>query len=217
MTVAAPIRTSTPPYLPTKDNYTPTHPGVFHIQFADEGEFNSCLKLDKAFNKGDTIAQIKGTTPGAKAYSSVQVRPDPPVPNFDNDETTNDQPRHIELMSDLLYVNHSCEPNVAFDVRGQPQDWKVVALKDLDVGDVLTFNYVSTEWCMQQPFVCQCRSRSCLGTITGAKGVAEDVLSKYFINDHILAMKAHQIAVASNKQPSAFVATTERADKLQRI
>jgi hypothetical protein len=40
-------RRSSPPYLPTKDNYTPTHPDCFHIQFADEGEFNSCLKTER--------------------------------------------------------------------------------------------------------------------------------------------------------------------------
>lgn len=44
MTVALPRR-STPPYLPTKENYNPTHPDRFRIQFADEGEFNSCLKV----------------------------------------------------------------------------------------------------------------------------------------------------------------------------
>lgn len=40
-------RRSSPPYLPTKDNYTPTHPDCFRIQFAEEGEFNSCLKTER--------------------------------------------------------------------------------------------------------------------------------------------------------------------------
>ncbi|KAK4049527.1 hypothetical protein OIV83_004024 [Microbotryomycetes sp. JL201] len=220
MTVSPP-RTFTPPFLPKKDTYTPTHPGVFHIQFADEGEFNSCLKLDKAFKKGDTIAEIKGTQPGTKGksctYSTVQVLPDPPVPNFKVEDES--QPRHIELMSDLLYVNHSCDPNVAFDVRGSPGDWKVAALKDLDVGDVLTFAYFSSEWHMDQPFVCQCGSEKCLGTIRGAEHIEQDVLSKsvetYFVNDHILAMKAHQIATASGKTASTFVPSNKPATELQ--
>ncbi|KAM0786625.1 hypothetical protein ACM66B_002077 [Microbotryomycetes sp. NB124-2] len=212
MTVSQP-RTFTPPFLPQKDTYTPTHPGVFHIQFADEGEFNSCLKLDRAFKKGDTIAKIEGTQPGTKAYSTVQVLPDPPVPNFHVADES--QPRHVELMSDLLYVNHSCDPNVAFDVRGSPSEWKVTALKDLSEGQVLTFAYFSSEWHMEQPFVCQCGSNKCLGTIRGAKDLSEDVLSRYFVNDHILAMKAHQTASASGKTASMFAPTTKSAAEAQ--
>lgn len=40
-------RRSTPPYLPNKLDYKPTHPESFLIQFADEGEFNSCLKTQR--------------------------------------------------------------------------------------------------------------------------------------------------------------------------
>lgn len=44
----------------------------------------------------------------------------------------------MELNSDLLYVNHSCDPNVAFDVpNGGP--WKVRALSDLPAGTVSKF------------------------------------------------------------------------------
>jgi hypothetical protein len=61
----------------------------------------------------------------------VQVLADPPIA-ASQDPT---QTRHIELNSDLLYVNHSCNPNVAFEV---PQDgkWCVRALKDLPTGTV---------------------------------------------------------------------------------
>lgn len=38
--------TISPPYLPTKATYKPTHPDLFLIQFA-EGDFNSCLITQK--------------------------------------------------------------------------------------------------------------------------------------------------------------------------
>ncbi len=48
---------------------------------------------------------------------------------------------HIELNSDLLYCNHSCDPNVAF-VIGDARDkstWKARAEKEIKKGDILTF------------------------------------------------------------------------------
>lgn len=71
------------------------------------------------------------------------------------------QEDHIELNSSLLYTNHSCRPNVAFQVLtpGEPtnkDDWKVVALREIRKGETLSFFYPSTEWEMDRPFDCQC-------------------------------------------------------------
>lgn len=82
---------------------------------------------------------------------------------------------------------------------------------------ILTFAYFSTEWDMDQPFHCLCKTERCLGTIQGAKHIEQGVLDgcarlpllapppparslplncslarRYFVNDHILAMKALQ-------------------------
>jgi len=38
---------------------------------------------------------------------------------------------------------------------------------------------------MAQPFDCFCRSKECLGTISGAKDIPRQVLRKYFLNQHI--------------------------------
>jgi SET domain-containing protein len=45
--------------------------------------------------------------------------------------------RHIELNSELVYINHSCDPTVIFDVKNN----KLVAAKDINVGDEFTFFY----------------------------------------------------------------------------
>ncbi|GAA5822002.1 hypothetical protein JCM3770_001628 [Rhodotorula araucariae] len=203
-----------PPYLPDRRDYKPTHPSLFRIEFGPEGEeFGSCLRAEKAYKKGDVLCPIRGTLPGTKAYSSVQVLPDPPLPpssrvaascpaTFSTDAPAGTR-RHIELNSDLLYVNHSCDPNVVFDVNGREAEdgeedpsgawagrWKVRAERDIAQGEILTFAYFSTEWDMDQPFHCLCKTARCLGTIQGAKHIEQSVLDGYFINDHILAMKA---------------------------
>ncbi|KAL8283758.1 hypothetical protein RQP46_005553 [Phenoliferia psychrophenolica] len=182
----------TPPFLAMKDNYKPTHPDVFLVHFGSEEDYSSCLILQKDFAAGEMIAPIVNTIPGIKKYSSVQVAADPPIGDVDADEAS--RPRHIELMSDLLYVNHSCDPNVAFEVPASG-DWKVTALKDLKKGD--TFAYFSTEWSMDQPFHCLCGTPRCIGEVRGAESIPAEVLAKYKLNDHIIALKAHQTGTSA--------------------
>ncbi|GAA6028513.1 hypothetical protein JCM8097_007258 [Rhodosporidiobolus ruineniae] len=212
-----------PPYLPDRYDYRPTHPGLVKVEFGPEGEeFGSCLRAERSFRAGETLCPIRNTLPGLKAYSSVQVLPDPPLPPSPSlpssyssapgtaTPTSRLSPtarRHIELNSDLLYVNHSCDPNVVFDVNGveagpEEEDesgrwegrWRVRAEKDIAKGEILTFAYFSTEWDMDQPFSCLCGTERCLGTICGAKDIEPAVLDQYFVNNHIKAMKAHQLA-----------------------
>ncbi|GAA5933432.1 uncharacterized protein JCM15063_001312 [Sporobolomyces koalae] len=245
MTVsAAPKTQKAPPYLPDRHNYQATHAGLVHVEFGQEGEeFNSCLKTDKAFKAGETICTICNTLSGEKAYSSVQVLPDPPLPTSFTPATSlpptyhsqNPPPRrHIELNSDLLYVNHSCDPNVVFDVNGREAEkgerdesgqwqgrWRVRAIKDIAEGEILTFAYFSTEWDMDQPFSCLCNTSKCLGTIRGAKDIPAETLEGYFINDHIKAMKAFQahqaqptkIATGSTVSPPPVEARSPQAVK----
>ena len=118
---------------------------------------------------GAIFARITTATPATCAYSSVQASRD----------------LHIELNSDLVYTNHSCRPNLIFDM----QKWEVrvnPALKaGLKAGDELTFFYPSTEWHMSQPLDCRCQEKQCLGRITGAKDMPNEVLSQYWLNPHI--------------------------------
>lgn len=59
---------------------------------------------------GDTITKIEGITKGvAKRYTSVQSGPN----------------EHFELNSDLVFMNHSCDPNVHMSV----DKMEIVALK----------------------------------------------------------------------------------------
>lgn len=106
--------------------------------------------------KDQVIGSFLGTATSTDTvrYSSVQVG----------------RNSHIELNSDLVYINHSCAPNVKFDV----QQRRVLALHDLSIGTELNFFYPSTEWEMQQPFECWCGSDKCLKRIQGAKFLTAD-------------------------------------------
>ncbi len=96
-------------------------------------------------------------------------------------------PQHLEL------INHSCDPNVYFDVT----TGELKALKDIAKGEELTFFYPSTEWQMKQPFRCHCQSDSCLESIQGAAYLSEEILSRYELNLHIreLARQSNPISL----------------------
>jgi len=89
---------------------------------------------------------------------------------------------HITLQPEFLqYINHSCEPNVFFDTASL----ELICLTPLQPGDELTFFYPSTEWDMSQPFVCNCKSNTCLQLINGASHLDKSTLQKYRVTDFI--------------------------------
>ncbi|KAH8811553.1 hypothetical protein F5884DRAFT_279801 [Xylogone sp. PMI_703] len=89
---------------------------------------------------------------------------------------------HLSLNSDLVYINHSCDPSLIFDM---PSMSILAGAKGLTPGQELTFFYPSTEWSMAQGFDCFCGSEQCRGRISGAKDMSNEQLKGYWINPHI--------------------------------
>ncbi|MEQ1692565.1 MAG: SET domain-containing protein-lysine N-methyltransferase [Gemmatimonas sp.] len=83
----------------------------------------------------------------------------------------------------LECVNHSCAPNVAFDMA----QLALVALTDLRAGDELVYFYPSTEWQMAQPFDCACGAPDCLGVIDGAARLSATALARYVLSPFVRA------------------------------
>ncbi|KAI1136572.1 hypothetical protein F5Y05DRAFT_405155 [Hypoxylon sp. FL0543] len=93
--------------------------------------------------------------------------------------------KHLNLNSDLLYINHSCEPSLIFDTA----NLNIIAGPNgLRAGEELTFFYPSTEWEMAQPFDCQCGKPTCRGRISGAKDMTKAQLEGVWLNGHILEL-----------------------------
>ncbi|KAI7822197.1 hypothetical protein BC939DRAFT_454247 [Gamsiella multidivaricata] len=147
-----------------KEAYRPTHSGLFAVVYAD-GSFNSQLVASRDYSKGEVICKIEGTTPGPKKYTTVQVSKD----------------LHIELNSDLVFLNHSCKPSTSFDTDRM----ELIAAVEIKKGDALTFFYPSSEWEMDQPFPCWCGAKQCCKSIQGAKYLPTEVMDRYFVTSHI--------------------------------
>ena len=89
------------------------------------------------------------------------------------------------------HLNHSCDSNVHFDVERR----LIIASRDIDAGEELTFFYPSTEWSMLRPFSCGCGSANCIEWVAGAHALAFDVLNRYPLTPHVLAMLEEETGV----------------------
>ncbi|EPS44126.1 hypothetical protein H072_1840 [Dactylellina haptotyla CBS 200.50] len=157
----------------------PSHPAFISVKTYKEGSFSQYATASNPIPKNTVIADFSAATPAtSKAYSSVQVS----------------ETEHIELNSDLLYSNHSCDPNVVFDTdKGE-----IRAVRDIKEGEPITFNYLTTEWDMAQAFRCECRTQKCLGEIQGAKYVPAKALENEFVNSHIKRLLEKRDASSKN-------------------
>ncbi|KAI9802637.1 MAG: hypothetical protein M1825_002659 [Sarcosagium campestre] len=150
----------------------PSHPGLIRVH-NNPGNFTSGATSLVDLPPGALFVRITTATPASKAaYSSVQISAE----------------AHIELNSDLIYCNHSCDPSLIFDMEAL--EVRVVENKPLRVGDQLSFFYPSSEWDMAQPFDCVCNAPNglCKKHITGAKDMATKDLNGFWLNRHIIEL-----------------------------
>jgi SET domain-containing protein len=77
-----------------------------------------------------------------------------------------DENRHIDGTPESnSYLNRSCSPNTYVDWRGVC----LRALRDIETGEELTCNYLTTDWVLHEKFVCTCGSPNCYGELRGFK------------------------------------------------
>jgi hypothetical protein len=68
----------------------------------------------------------------------------------------------------IKYINHSCEPTVVIDLINECIKTK----RDVRKGEMITFDYLTTEYDMAVPFNCVCGSQKCHGRINGVNTVS---------------------------------------------
>ena len=140
---------------------------MLRVQQTADGK-GQCLTTTTPIQRETVFHLIRQYRPSPeRTYSSVQI----------------DVNKSIEEFY-LAHLNHSCDPNVIVDTA----KLELRAIRDIGRGEDLTFFYPSTEWQMAKPFQCLCGTTRCIGTVSGAKNLALNVLGQYFINQHIGAM-----------------------------
>ena len=105
---------------------------------------------------GSVIFTLVGRETRVATRYSIQVGPEM---HLDSDDLPTDEGRVWDRY--WMYLNHSCEPSAW--IRGL----SVIALRDIAVGEGVTFDYNATEHSMAEPFDCHCGTPSCVGRVAG--------------------------------------------------
>ncbi|MCU1361498.1 MAG: Nuclear protein [Ilumatobacteraceae bacterium] len=72
------------------------------------------------------------------------------------------------------FVNHSCEPNCAMS-----GSVLVVALRDIEAGEELTYDFAMSDGSDYDEFECACGSRQCRGKVTGHDWMLPELQLRY--------------------------------------
>lgn len=78
------------------------------------------------------------------------------------------------VTGDADYINHSCEPNAG--LAGQIS---VVALRDIEPGEEICFDYAMSDGSPYDEFECQCGSPRCRGRVTGNDWMLPELQTRY--------------------------------------
>jgi uncharacterized protein len=73
----------------------------------------------------------------------------------------------------MLFINHSCEPNVGF-----LGNIVLVAMRDVDAGEELTTDYALFDM-NDDEMACRCGTASCRGTVTGRDWQRPELQARY--------------------------------------
>lgn len=68
------------------------------------------------------------------------------------------------------FLNHSCEPNSYIDFN----KLCLRALRDIEKGEEIRYNYMTTEYVLHEKFICDCGSRQCYKNVKGFKYLSRD-------------------------------------------
>jgi len=81
----------------------------------------------------------------------------------------------------LAALNHSCDPNVILET----EHMLMIARRNIEKGEELSFFYPSTEWEMAAPFICLCGATNCIHVVAGARFLPLSTLETHYLSKHI--------------------------------
>lgn len=136
-------------------NDSPDLPSGMSVQIIQTNHGFS-LTAANTFLPGDCVLDLTGITKSTKDRYSIQISLDEHLHPFDEL-----QGNPADCQTPWIYTNHSCNPNVVI------RDRAYIALRNIQPGDDITFDYETTEVDMAEPFTCGCQSETCRGIIRG--------------------------------------------------
>jgi uncharacterized protein len=171
--------------------------GVFATMGFRSGELISILQGEKI-----TIPELK------RRYKAGTERLDDPLQVSER--------LYLDMDEPFVRINHSCDPNTV--IVGESN---LIALRPIEKGEELTFDYSLTEWTWERfgkysdwSIKCDCGSQNCRGYITQFPFVPIKIKERYFkrglLQDFILR-KIIKAGIAYNgKIPSSSTSQSQK-------
>lgn len=119
--------------------------------------------------------------------------------------------KHVECHGGPEFTAHSCDPNTIMTVA--ETSTKLVAIRPIKAGELISFNYCSTEWDMSTPFQCKCGSAQCFGEIRGYKYCTQEQRSK--LQGSLSSYLLSKIASPLTTLPNIKIVETEVGKAVQ--
>jgi len=119
---------------------------------------------------GERILRIDGELAGRPSRYSIQVGEELHV-----EVPATAAPDAVPGLYPWRFLNHSCAPNAVVRERA------LLALRPIDAGEEITFDYNATEWELTAPFTCRCGA--CGGArIAGLRHLPPDARARVLPN-----------------------------------
>lgn len=148
-------------------SYTYTNPKLEGRPIPEKGF--SGLFAKEAVAKGEIITVYMGQLINGEALA--QLPPTEQVHILQIEEDLYIAPYESE---DAHLVNHSCDPNVGFN--GQVV---TIALRDIEAGEEICFDYAMCDGSPYDEFQCLCGSEQCRKTIRGSDWSIPELWDRY--------------------------------------
>ena len=146
------------------------------VEVKDTGKYGLGLFAAKNIKQGEVIVDFSG----GNMYKAEKCSE---LPKEIADHSIQfEEHKWIDTKGIGRYLNHSCEPNC-----GVKDKFRFVAMRDISIGEELTFDYEMTEdsdWRMN----CHCGSQYCRKIIGAYRNMPEETRKKYkgYISDWLV-------------------------------
>lgn len=119
------------------------NPERFNPKFIlKEGVHGKGVFATARFHKGEELFTLSGPIVDKPTRTSIQIGKN----------------KHVE--DDIgIYINHNCFPNAKVNRKSQ----SLVSLRDIEIGEEITFDYNKNEDVIAAPFYCHCCNKQILG------------------------------------------------------
>lgn len=116
--------------------------------------------------------------------------------------------KHLLFADGAHCLAHTCNPNTRIVVDPDTGSLDCFALRDIAADELVSFNYLTTEWSMSEPFTCACGSADCYGRIAGFRHLNREAQLKLW---SMATQAVRSLFAQSIRQTSSTLATLNRA------